>query len=73
MKTAPALRELLIPVHILHAIPPDWDAFLMRLGSLTRPGAWAGMHPDTGWPRPAHASVQALSQRILLSAGWRPG
>ena len=69
MKTAPALRELPIPAHILHAIPPDWDAFLMRLGSLARPGAWAGMHPDTGGLGPAHTSVQVLSQRILLSAG----
>jgi hypothetical protein len=45
---APPLRELPVPAHILRAIPPEWDALLMRLDSLARPDAWTGMHPDTG-------------------------
>jgi len=46
--TAPPLRELPVRAHVLRAIPPQWDALLMRLDSLARPDAWAGMHPDTG-------------------------
>lgn len=67
MNTAPALRELTVPAHILRAIPSECGAFLMRLDSLARPGAWAGMHPHTGWLRPAHALAQVLSQRILTA------